>query len=62
LLNRIVLSAEFGREVRAWRRDRRKRLEANGGAKVIHAIRIGDGPGTRESVARIVDTLGAETL
>jgi hypothetical protein len=62
LLNRFVLSAEFGREVGARRRDWRKRLQANGGAKVIHAVRIGDGPGTRESVARIIDALGAETL
>jgi hypothetical protein len=61
-LNRFVLSAEFGREARARRRDWRKRVKANGGAKVIHAVRIGDGPGTRESVARIIDALGAETL
>jgi hypothetical protein len=62
LLNRFVLPAELGRELRARRRDRRKRVEANGGAKIIHAVRIGDGPASRESFARIIDALGAETL
>ena len=61
-LVRFVLVADFRSEVAPGWRDRGKRLQANGSAKPVHAIRIGDGPGTREAVAWIVDGLRAEAL
>ena len=61
-LVRFVLVADFRREVAPGWRDRGKRLEANGSPKPVHAIRIGDGPGTREAFAWIVDGLRAEAL
>ena len=54
--------ADFKREVRAGRRGRGERRKVNRRAKLIHLIRIGDGPGTQETVAGIVDALRAEAL
>ena len=54
--------ANFQREVSAGRRGWGERRKANRRAKLIHLISVGDGPGTGETVAGIVDALRAEAL
>jgi len=58
----FVLVAGFKREVGAGRRPPGERRKADRRAKLIHMISIGDGPGTGETVAGIVDALRAEAL
>src|SRR3974390_2657432 len=42
--------------------DSSERFQSHFGAQLVHAVGIGEGPGTRDAVARIVDPLRAVTL